>query len=238
MNIEYIKKSELKPGKHQPQGRKMYLHHYKEDKQPWKTANPREQLNQKTIIKPVKKGTEFFFHIDFSNLSQWELGLLCYALRPGDAFRHKLGMGKSIGLGTVRIDPVGLFFIDRKKRYAIDSLFESQRYHQAWVGAELPEGLYPQERQAQHLPAPDLTWEKLRDLFREKMSVQVKRALDLLGDPSKVEHSVHTPRMDGQEPEEETFRWFVENDDRQKQDFLKPLGDQLPTLPLWRKTRR
>ena len=40
--------------------------------------------------------------VDFDNLSPRELGLLLYALKPAEGFRHKLGMGKPIGLGGVR----------------------------------------------------------------------------------------------------------------------------------------
>ncbi|EDN71409.1 Cold-shock DNA-binding domain protein [Beggiatoa sp. PS] len=192
----YTKKTALKPEKHKPQGRKAYLHHRYDpnrDNPPWKTSYPHEQTKQKTKIKPVKKGTQFFFHIDFNNLSEWELGLLCYALRPTEAFRHKLGMGKSIGLGTVCIDPVGLFLINREERYARDAIFTAKRYHSVWKNndIELPTVLYPQEAQTQN-SADAPSWQSLRDLFRETMSPKIRKPLELLGDPSKVTQSVQT----------------------------------------------
>ena len=57
------------------------------------------------------------FHVDFDNLDDTELGLLLYALRPKDTFRHKLGLGKRLGLGSVRIDPLAVFYVDRQQRY-------------------------------------------------------------------------------------------------------------------------
>ena len=87
----------------------MYLHHrLTQGQQPWKTADEEKNKNQKNRIKPLRKELEFMFYIDFNNLNKWELGLLCYAVRPMEGFRHKIGMGKPLGLGTVRIDPVEL----------------------------------------------------------------------------------------------------------------------------------
>ena len=235
----YIKKADLKPKQHKPQGRKMYIHHRYDpnrDNPPWKTSYPHEHTKQKNQIKPVKKGTEFFFHLDFNNLSEWELGLLCYALRPTDNFRHKLGMGKPIGLGTVCIDPVGLFLIDREKRYDNDDIFTAKRYHRAWKDdkIKIPKALYPQEAQTQNLEdAP--SGQLLHDLFSETMSSTIQQALKLLGDPSKVIHSVQTPLVERQlrNPEEETFRWFAENDDSRhgQHQMLKPLDEKSAELP-------
>ncbi|EDN65143.1 hypothetical protein BGP_6669 [Beggiatoa sp. PS] len=90
----------------------MYVHNPRENgAEPWKSLDDKNNRNLKTYVTPVCENTEFYFHIDFNNLNEWELGMLCYALRPTEEFRHKLGMGKSIGLGKVRIDPVG-FMLD------------------------------------------------------------------------------------------------------------------------------
>ena len=246
----YIKKSELKPSSHQPQGRKVYLHSQKNGQQPWKTAKSHENANQKAQITPLKTGTDFYFHVDFNNLSQWELGLLCYALRPNDTFRHKLGMGKSIGLGTVRIDPVGLCLIDRHKRYAEDDIFTGTRYHHAWID-ETAQHNMSQNGYAYDSTStlPLLSWQELRKSFRQSMSDMLKQALELLGDPNKIKHPVHTPRLSNQQPEHETFKWFVENEktanprrnQKKREAYLKPLDEvtdnQLPTLPLWQEQR-
>lgn len=75
---------------------------------------------QHTKIRPVKSGVTFSFRIYFENLQDYELGAMLWALKlPGEKgkqYRHKLGMGKPFGLGSVKIEPT-LFISDRKERY-------------------------------------------------------------------------------------------------------------------------
>lgn len=213
----YIAKADLKPGTHYPQGRKFYLHHkVAEDQTPWKTDYEKELLNQKNRIRPLRKGLSFSFTIQFDNLTDWELGLLCYAVRPDDGFRHKIGMGKPLGLGSVRIDPETLEIVDRSKRYS-------------------PEGFTA----VRHAPA---SFDKYRATFTKGMDTQIANALKVLGDPAKVKLPVHTPQVVGIGLEEETFRWFVANDvgfgSENKGNKIKPVNcclkpitkDDLPEL--------
>jgi CRISPR-associated protein (TIGR03986 family) len=195
-----------------PQGRKMYLHHHvAKDQQPWRTADKEKHKNQKNRIKPLRRELEFIFSIDFDNLTEWELGLLCYAVRPMEGFRHKIGMGKPLGLGTVRIDPVELSTVDRTKRYSLAG-FKADRFN--------PDGA---------------TFDEIRKLFAGAMDGDIKNALRLLGTPKFVTAPVHTPQNEGLDPETDTFKWFVANDDPrlrdyQKREFLEPLRDKLNEL--------
>ncbi len=104
-------------------GNKLYWHksgeHWLED------ANKQEQLPQKilqgketqhTLINAVKSGTSFTGRIRFENLSEIELGALLFCLDLPDDCLHKLGMGKPLGLGSVKITPT-LHLSDRVKRY-------------------------------------------------------------------------------------------------------------------------
>jgi CRISPR/Cas system CSM-associated protein Csm3 (group 7 of RAMP superfamily) len=62
-------------------------------------------------------GSRFRGRIHFDHLSAAELGALLFALNlPGEC-RHKLGLGKPLGLGSVHIQ-AELTLIDRPKRYA------------------------------------------------------------------------------------------------------------------------
>jgi CRISPR-associated protein (TIGR03986 family) len=63
-------------------------------------ANP----SQYTHLRPVAKGVTFAFDVRFENLTASELGALLWVLQTGDkeAFRLKVGMGKPLGLGTIR----------------------------------------------------------------------------------------------------------------------------------------
>lgn len=71
---------------------------------------------QHTKIKPVAPEKTFTGRIRFENLSDVELGALLFALDLPDTCCHKLGMGKPLGLGSVKITPK-LFLSDRKTRY-------------------------------------------------------------------------------------------------------------------------
>lgn len=228
-----------------PQGRKFYLHRWRQDHQPWRTLAEEDRPQQKSKVRPLKAGLRFYFHIDFDNLSERELSLLCYAIRPADEFRHKLGMGKPLGLGKVRLDPVGIFLVDRKRRYQETSLFESFRYHSAWVALaekskEWPD-IYATERRCteKDMPMP-VGFEELRQAFQGTMDGDIRQALELLADPAKIRHPVRTPQVAGRtgpELEQETYLWFVQNQrsaiQGRRPQFLVPLTKdtiRLPTL--------
>lgn len=82
---------------------------------------------QTTLIKPIKKGVTFKFDIHFENLSDVELGALLWVLNVAkdDAYRLKLGMGKPLGLGAVKVEPT-LYLSNRQKRY--QNLFNSNGF--------------------------------------------------------------------------------------------------------------
>ena len=81
---------------------------------------------QHTLIRPVKKGARFTAHVRFENLLDYELGALLFALDLPSGFAHKLGMGKPLGLGSVRLD-CELHLINRQERYA--TLFDGDGWH-------------------------------------------------------------------------------------------------------------
>ena len=249
-----INKKDLSVSKHQAMGRKYYLHaqrkkdNPKEVQQlneqgqhpsgsekrgyPWASQHPKKRQEMKVRVKPIITGTSFYFHLDFSNLTEWELGLLCFSLRPDDKFRHKLGMGKPIGLGTVRIDFAGLHLIDRNKRYIEDEP-EDSRYNQGgWTTSDsaLREELV---KAGYDIPekgiAPDPT--VCREHFRKTMDPDILRALELLGDPNNVVAPVHYPQVKGGDIEDENFKWFVDNDGSWY-EALTELKSDTPSLPV------
>ncbi|GAB4442124.1 MAG: TIGR03986 family CRISPR-associated RAMP protein [Anaerolineae bacterium] len=71
---------------------------------------------QYTRIQPVKEGVLFTFNVYFENLSDVELGALLWALELPEGYRHKLGMGKPLGLGSVKIT-LELYLSERTSRY-------------------------------------------------------------------------------------------------------------------------
>ena len=84
--------------------------------------------------------SKFNFTIGFENLSKEELGLLLFAIdfdeKPDGDRCHHLGMGKPLGMGTVkvRIELVKLF--DRKARY--ESLLSTGEYDETKITNKIP----------------------------------------------------------------------------------------------------
>jgi len=230
----YTAKRDLSSVTHTPQGRKFYLHASSGQTEPWKTApaHLEKDKEQKASVRPVNPGTKLYFHVDFTNLSQTELDLLCYSLVPSPVFRHKLGMGKSIGLGTVRIEPVAHFAIDRRQRYASDSV----RYHGKWISADAEPVNWPDRYQVERdcagnreVAADRTSLVHRANRYRTVMDKDIRHALDLIGDPAFVQHHVNTPQS-GADIELKTFQWFVENDRNRKQ-YLVPLHAGSGSLP-------
>jgi CRISPR-associated protein (TIGR03986 family) len=99
----------MSPQETKIRGQKFYWH---KGVDPDFTADPEEEKEhptQFTRIKPVNPGVCFSFKINFENLRREELGALWWALTlPGGApegYRHKIGMGKPLGLGSVLVAP-------------------------------------------------------------------------------------------------------------------------------------
>ena len=101
-------------------GRKFYWHYPDANGKPDAYAREdgvRDKLNG--TVELLKHGT-FSFAVDFDNLTRYELGLLLYALEldgPDSEMCHKLGMGKPLGLGSVKVTVDHLQLIDRRERY-------------------------------------------------------------------------------------------------------------------------
>jgi CRISPR-associated protein (TIGR03986 family) len=95
-------------------GYKQYWHRSGDD---W-MANDKERqsLTQLTKITPVAANAEFIGKIRFENLSAIELGALLFSLDLPEGCAHKIGMGKPLGLGSVKITSK-LFISNRKERY-------------------------------------------------------------------------------------------------------------------------
>jgi len=84
-------------------GRKFYYHHPNCDSLQKYRCKPDEPKQLRSRVKPVLKDNTFRFQVHFRNLSAFELGMLLYCLELEGNLRHKLGMAKPIGFGTVKI---------------------------------------------------------------------------------------------------------------------------------------
>jgi RAMP superfamily len=217
-----------------PRGRKFYLHAMRQSGNvstinqqgridtkgyhPWKSHAPAHDKNnnQRTCINPLAAGETFYCHIDFDNLSQTELALLCFAVKPLEGFEHRLGLGKSLGLGSIEVQPVAMGLIDRVQRYAIRAM-SAARFDMLWQSGTVGE-LPTRYKAMQASPSAGTTG----NLFAELATAGAKatqsrdpallRAINLLGHPDAVKLPVHTPQLEGLDLEGESFKWFVDNE--------------------------
>lgn len=244
LQAAFIEKTKLNISLHRPNGRKVYLHHppnsIKKDahgKWPWETRDDSPSTaKQKVRCTPLDADQDFFFHVDFDNLSKTELTLLLISLCPDTEFHHRLGLGKSLGLGSVRVDIEAVCLIDRHRRYGRTALQEP-RYHNIWHPAKTVQStdwkpLYPEEANAAGTAVSlDLDQAEFYDaslIDRDTLS-----CLKTIGHRDKLKPNtpVQPPLLDEQHPERETFAWFVENEKRGRQ-MLPPIanGSTLPYM--------
>ncbi len=241
----YIDKKDRKLHQTQPNGRKIYLHHPKNQKNwaPSKNNKNKPAVNeplinraQKVSVTPIPDNERFYYHIDFNNLNWDELSLLIKSLEPDQNFHHRLGLGKPLGLGTIKNQLKGLFLIDRAQRY---QTLQTQRYSKAtrygeW-SADLTK-LYPEEAHCPQLSTAKPDSAVLIDSSTLK-------TLCLLGNPAeiKADSIVSYPYAEGQSPNSDTegFQWFVNNDHKHNtnKQVLRTATDTIPTLKTNHKTR-
>ncbi|MEZ4829277.1 MAG: RAMP superfamily CRISPR-associated protein [Bacteroidia bacterium] len=88
---------------------------------------------QNSIVNLVLENERFDAKIRFENLTEIELGALLFVLQLPEGCAHKLGMGKSLGLGSVKIVPK-LRIINHSSRY--ESLFDKDGQWQTGISEE------------------------------------------------------------------------------------------------------
>jgi RAMP superfamily len=220
-----------KAARFEVQGQKAYLHHAASsnpDAQPFKTNRPNER---QSFVTPLRAGVQFTFDIRFDNLSEAELDLLCFAIRPSEAFRHKIGYAKPLGLGSVRIDPVGLTLIDRAARYRAQSVFAAAPSASEPLAATFGEGV---SRHTAALKAADPAALNAILLIGETHDFGDRQndGVPVLWVP--LTEARYADVKAGRNAEDESFAWFQANDKRKHQaQRLRPItasDTEIPTL--------
>jgi len=225
-----------------PNGRKFYLHQRLADLElRWKEHPDASTVTDKQRVRValVKTGKQFVFHINFENLTPQELHLLLVALEPAADFRHRIGLGKPLGLGKVRIQVLGLQTQDRSQRYQMNS-----DVGECYRCASIP----------QHQPTSKKTNELLQQILGAAVQTDLQaviasliegdglidqnslKILCLIGNPSLIEAAPtvyprtaqqlgHWQRRDNRSANEELFRWFQANN-----GTTSPAKQQLPKI--------
>lgn len=230
-----------------PNGRKFYLQHHRPafpGHSDWAAAADydRKTAKQRLRCAPLRAGQTFLFHIDFDNLSPAELTLLECALAPAPNFRHRLGLGKPLGLGSVSISIEAVLPIHRHNRYAPETFIQHRRWQTCWRPADSPQSqvsaaalpaTYAAEAAA--LQAAVDTAKPARYEDRSLIDRQTLAILSTLGDLTKLDPDapVRTPFEPTQasQPEGKSYAWFNDNDEHGGQALraVQP-GQSLPVL--------
>ena len=99
-------------------GRKVYIHHkpsYVYSENPVKGIYHENKMN--VSVKGLLKNGEITFNVRFDSLTSEELGALLYVLNCPDGHALKLGMGKPLGLGSIRTAVTSMDLFDLETRY-------------------------------------------------------------------------------------------------------------------------
>jgi CRISPR/Cas system CSM-associated protein Csm3 (group 7 of RAMP superfamily) len=223
-------------------GRKVYLHHLDLDgqeehwREPWSASwsrpirgHYREYLrpegrrdNQnRSIVGWVPPGARFAFEIQIWNLAPAELGALIWLLELPDQYRFRLGAGKPLGFGSVRLQ------LQREGSCLASGEEVAERYR----GLKAPEPRSTPER-----------FEQLIKTFQR----EVRRAYGAWGDFERVPFIaaflaaakgkpglIHYPRLqEAPDPEGKNFQWFQANAKGQRRALPEATSsDLLPYRP-------
>lgn len=139
-NDEFLRRLNGKLVTAPARGRKFYWHHlvnwdgndldYLKMKE-WPEnsgSRPKNKLNADVEVLMPDNEYQFEFIVDFENLELEELGLLMWSLElpENENMAHHIGLGKPLGLGSVKIKISDLALINRKRRY--EELWEFGRF--------------------------------------------------------------------------------------------------------------
>ncbi len=229
----YIASKNLSATQHEANGRKFYLPHKTVDSMGWREKTNGHE-NQKVVCQPIAEKQKLYFHIDFNNVTSKELVLVQTAVQPAENYQHTLGLGKSLGLGQVKLKIRGTFFIDRQQRYSMQPFAEG-RYQALNKGVD-------------QFPADSLLTQRYAEEVKAFTQVLSPRILET--DTTLIDNTTHQqlkklgntfqqrllpicfPYTNDQKAynENKSFQWFVEN--KKWHQFLPTLntGDKIPTL--------
>ena len=228
-------------------GRKVYPHHKDLPENYWDdpTINAGQEYRRPEFIKDgqdktrddqnrsiqawVKPQTEFKFSIDVTNLSSVELGALLWLLSLPDHHYHRLGGGKPLGFGSVRLDinwqETDLRLGDEWRNFYL-SLVDTPKPHQ-----NLEQVLQQQCVQAFQTEA--------KQAYSSPNFEQIPFIAAFIQSAKGFDDNlpIHYPRLEANpQPEGKSFEWFVANESTAKKDGGRKVS--LPKLVSDRGLRR
>ena len=187
--FDYIKKWDSKEKYNEKdfvprlRGRKFYWHHKN-----GLTIGNNEPNKMNVTIRPVKKGVTFNFKIFFERITKDELKKLIWVLNLGENdkesnYCHKIGMGKPLGLGSVKIVVNSI----KKRIIDLNTLNNVYRYDS--------------------IDVKNIDFNEISNEFDDKTLKEVKAALNL----NSIEGTISYPKAMDIKEEETIFNWFIAN---------------------------
>ncbi|MEM9943148.1 MAG: TIGR03986 family CRISPR-associated RAMP protein [Planctomycetota bacterium] len=193
-------------GTNRIRGPKVYPHHATGIEE--EHAYSDDQTNQnRTIEGYVSAGTEFEFDIDVINASAVEIGALLWLLALPEKSYFRLGLGKPLGFGSVRLEILQ------------DSILADG---QSWTDSVI----------CQSDPEQTIKFEEWIDEFRrsiEKVNPKLLSAF-LKSCVGLGELPVHYPWLADKQGSEH-FKWFMKNDEKGKYSLAELNGNDV-SLPM------
>jgi CRISPR-associated protein (TIGR03986 family) len=211
-------------------GRKVYRHQgHSGDREYWASkereyralvkpdGKPEATDQNRTVENALLPGAIFEFTIRFANLSPVELGALLWTLEMNGAQYHRLGFGKPLGFGSVRLSIADLLVTDVGLRYESIS------------GAG--EKSVSSDERAKWLTQFKLAMGRAYEMDFDKLP-HIKDLLVLLSDP-RPDLPIHYPRTDVKPVEQgKNFEWFMGNNRNREARFVLEIPGEERGLPL------
>ncbi len=183
--------------------------------------------NQNRSIKGwIKPNQSFTFDIQVTNLSKIELGALLWLLNLGDGYCHRLGGGKPLGFGSVKLSIQGL------------ELYNGQGWREFYKSLLNPsvspanmidsiQSMIFQQVVADYHNAVVTSYDGNNLQFHDASFIKafLNSARGFGNLPMHYPRTTQKPNPDGK-----GYEWFVEND-RHSRRPLPALADNNPSLP-------
>ncbi|KAA5598214.1 TIGR03986 family type III CRISPR-associated RAMP protein [Blastochloris sulfoviridis] len=233
---------------------KTYYREFVRQRVPGEPTKWRDDQNR-SIKGWIERDSTFTATIDVINLASAELGALLWLLNLPDGHYLRMGFGKPLGFGSVRVELTSVDLADGEAiRADYDSLYEKPKSAcsaetapaASQVEAVQLQPLYASvtESVASHGPVGAFKRD-LSALFRGKLKfddIAVVKAFLAAAKGFEDERPVHYPRASHHQPvtppvpphpEGKNYEWFVENVAQENKKDNKPEGPRLALPPLW-----
>jgi CRISPR-associated protein (TIGR03986 family) len=183
-------------------GPKVYPHHANWDKAQSQAFSNEKSNQNRSIAGWVNPGTEFSFHLHITNLSGVELGALVWLLSLPEDHYLRLGLGKPLGFGSVRVE------IDTTQTLVADG--------SEWITSL---ATHNHEMQQADLSQLQQQFEAAINGANPELLTAFKVAASGFGNAP-----IHYPLTTDQSPGSgEAYRWFVANEQESRRDVLPDL---------------